>query len=43
MYYIRYKNKMVTEPVMVLLLLLFIYQVFLMFNSQPAPLNIYAN
>lgn len=41
MYYIRYKKKMVTEPVMVLLL--FVYQVFLMFNSQPAPLNIYAN
>ena len=43
MYYIRYRKKMVTEPVMVLLLLLFVYQVLLMFNSQPVPLNIYTN
>lgn len=41
MYYIRYKEKTVTETVMVLLLLL--YQVFLMFNSPPAPLNIDTN
>lgn len=43
MYYIRYRKKVVTEPVMVLLLLLFVYQVLLMFNSQPVPLNIYTN